>query len=104
MWSARSGVHPARPGEPPRTNDIDLDERAETLARAAKGRNAGHTGSSISYPYPAIKPCVATTARNCRWIIGTWSLPIGQFVRSLIFKSAGRASPVPSVLKAPMMA
>jgi len=37
---------------------------AETLARAAKGRNAGHTGSSISYPYPAIKPCVATTARN----------------------------------------
>ena len=50
MWSARSGVtQSAMPGGgPPRTNDIDLDERRKTLTGREEGwkkRRGGHTAS-----------------------------------------------------------
>jgi len=48
MWSARSGGSPtpAMPGVgPPRTNDIDLDERRKTLTGREGRRNGGRTAS-----------------------------------------------------------
>ena len=64
MWSARSGFTPAgQPGvEPPRTNDIDVDERRKTIAAAEGERStavergltnteAPHPGSSRNSPW-----------------------------------------------------
>ena len=55
MWSARSGVtRPAMPGGgPPRTNDIDLDERRKTLTGREGVEEAPRThGLAIGFSNP----------------------------------------------------